>query len=53
MPLNNMQEAVEHVCSELRHQLEYQGVEEEQIKKVIEDVVESINYNVKWGLKCQ
>jgi len=53
MPLNNMQEAIGVIVYTLRDQLTPQGVEEEQIKKVIDDLIESINYNVKWSLKCQ
>ncbi len=53
MPINNMQEAIEVVVYTLRDEFTSQGVNEEQVKKVIEDLIESINYNVKWSLKCQ
>jgi hypothetical protein len=51
MPINNMYESIYIIYDTLKSELDRQGVDDESINKVMDDLLESMNYNIKWKLK--
>jgi hypothetical protein len=51
MPENNMYDAIYSIYNTLHYELGAQGVDDESINKVMDDLLESMNRNIKWELK--
>lgn len=51
MPINNMYEVIDKACKDLEFELLHQGVDEQSRDKILNDLIESINRNVKFKLK--
>lgn len=50
MSINNMYESIYIIYDTLQSELDRQGVDDESINKVMDDLLESMNRNIKWTL---